>query len=118
MTEGTWLDEAKKNSGLLIFLGVLTLILGAIAIGTPFVAGVAVSVYVGILVAAAGVLRIVHSIKSKQWGVGIWGTVVGVLMVLAGIVMFARPVFGLATLTLVLTIYLLVEGFSEISSIV
>jgi uncharacterized membrane protein HdeD (DUF308 family) len=90
------------------------LILGAIAIATPFVTGVAVSVYIGILVAAAGILRIAHAFKSRQWGVGIWGTVVGVLMVLAGIALFARPVFGLATLTLVLAIYLLIEGFSEI----
>ncbi len=114
MTEGTWLDEAKKNSGLLIFLGVLTVILGVLAIGTPFIAGVAVSVWVGILVGAAGVLRIVHAVKSGQWGVGIWGTIVGVLMVFAGIILFARPAVGVMSLTILLAIYLVVEGLSEI----
>jgi uncharacterized membrane protein HdeD (DUF308 family) len=114
MNETTWLEEAKKNSGLLIFLGVLTVMFGIIAIATPFIAGVAVSVYVGILVAVAGVFRIVHAFKAQQWGVGIWGTVVGLLTVFAGILLFARPVLGLATLTLMLAIYLVVEGVTEI----
>jgi uncharacterized membrane protein HdeD (DUF308 family) len=114
MSETTWVEEAKKNSGLLIFLGVLTVAFGLIAVAMPFVTGVAVSVYVGVLVAVAGVFRIVHAIKSRQWGVGIWGTVVGMLMVFAGILLFARPIFGLATLTMLLAIYLAVEGITEI----
>jgi uncharacterized membrane protein HdeD (DUF308 family) len=114
MSETTWVEEAKKNSGLLIFLGVLTVIFGLIAVAMPLITGVAVSVYVGVLVAVAGVFRIVHAMKSRQWGVGVWGTVVGLLMVFAGILLFARPVFGLATLTMLLAIYLAVEGVTEI----
>jgi uncharacterized membrane protein HdeD (DUF308 family) len=114
MADSNWIDEAQQNSGVLIVLGILTVILGMIAFSTPLIAGVAVSVYVGVLVAVAGVFRIVHAVKSRQWGVGIWGTVVGLLMVFAGILLFARPIFGLATLTLLLAIYLVVEGITEI----
>ena len=39
MAEATWLDEAKKNSGFLIFLGILTVIFGIVAAIALFVAG-------------------------------------------------------------------------------
>jgi uncharacterized membrane protein HdeD (DUF308 family) len=114
MTEGTWLDEAKKNSGLLIFLGVLTVIFGVMAIGAPLIMGVAVSMFVGFLLLGSGIARIVHAIKSRQWGTGFWGTIIGLLGVAAGLLMIFRPMVGLMTLTLLLAIYFLVDGICEI----
>jgi len=114
MAEATWMEEAKKNSGFLIFLGILTVIFGVIAIGSPLITGVAVAVFVGFLLLASGVARIVHSLKSQQWGTGFWGTVIGVLGVAAGLLMIFRPLVGLVTMTMLLAIYFLVDGISEI----
>jgi len=114
MAEATWMEEAKKNSGFLIFLGILTVIFGVIAIGSPLITGVAVAVFVGFLLLASGVARIVHALKSKQWGTGFWGTVIGVLGVAAGLLMIFRPLVGLVTMTMLLAIYFLVDGISEI----
>jgi uncharacterized membrane protein HdeD (DUF308 family) len=114
MAEATWLDEAKKNSGFLIFLGILTVIFGVIAIGSPLITGVAVAVFVGFLLLASGVARIIHAFKSKQWGTGFWGTVIGLLGVAAGLLMIFRPLVGLVTMTMLLAIYFLVDGISEI----
>jgi uncharacterized membrane protein HdeD (DUF308 family) len=114
MAEGTWMEEAKKNSGLLIFLGIMTVIFGVVAIGSPLITGVAVVVFVGFLLLASGVARIVHALKSKQWGTGFWGTVIGVLGVAAGLLMIFRPLVGLVTMTMLLAIYFLVDGISEI----
>jgi len=114
MAEATWKEEAKKNSGFLIFLGILTVIFGVIAIGSPLITGVAVAVFVGFLLLASGVARIVHALKSKQWGTGFWGTVIGVLGVAAGLLMIFRPLVGLVTMTMLLAIYFLVDGISEI----
>jgi len=77
MSEGTWLVEAKKNAGLLIFLGVLTVIFGVMAVGAPLIMGVAVSMFVGFLLLGSGIARIVHALKSRQWGTGFWGTIIG-----------------------------------------
>ncbi len=52
--------------------------------------------------------------KSKQWGTGFWGTVIGVLGVAAGLLMIFRPMVGLVTMTMLLAIYFLVDGISEI----
>ena len=46
--EGTWLEEAKKNAGFLIFLGILTVVFGVLAIGAPLMTGVAVAWLVGL----------------------------------------------------------------------
>ena len=114
MADATWLDEAKKNSGFLIFLGILTVIFGIVAIGSPLITGVAVAVFVGFLLLASGVAQIIHAFKSKQWGTGFWGTVIGVLGVAAGLLMVFRPLVGLVTMTMLLAIYFLVDGISEI----
>jgi uncharacterized membrane protein HdeD (DUF308 family)/polyhydroxyalkanoate synthesis regulator phasin len=114
MAEATWLEEAKKNSGFLIFLGVLTVVFGVVAIGSPLITGVAVAVFVGFLLLGSGVARIVHAFKSKQWGTGFWGTVIGLLGVVAGLLMIFRPLVGLVTMTMLLAIYFLIDGISEI----
>jgi uncharacterized membrane protein HdeD (DUF308 family) len=114
MTEGTWLAEAKKNAGLLIFLGILTVIFGLLAVASPLITGIAVSMFVGSLLFLTGISQIVHAFKSKQWGTGFWGTVVGLLAVGAGLVMLLRPGVGVVTMAMILAIYFLVDGISEI----
>jgi uncharacterized membrane protein HdeD (DUF308 family) len=114
MAEASWMDEAKKNAALLIFLGVSTVILGVVAIASPLITGVAVTVFVGFLLLASGVAQIVHALKSRQWGTGFWGTVIGMLGVAAGLLMIFRPIVGLVTMTMLLAIYFLVDGISEI----
>jgi uncharacterized membrane protein HdeD (DUF308 family) len=114
MAESGWLAEAKKNAGLLIFLGVLTVIFGVIAVGSPLITGVAVTVFVGFLLLASGITQIIHALKSKQWGTGFWGTVIGLLGVVAGLLMIFRPMVGLVTMTMLLAIYFLVDGISEV----
>jgi len=114
MTEGTWLEEAKKNSRLLVFLGILTVVFGLIAVATPLITGVAVAVFVGVLLAGSGVAQIAHAVKSGQWGTGFWGTVIGLLGVAAGLLMIFRPLVGLVTMALLLAVYFLVDGICEI----
>ena len=60
-----WIDEAKRNATTLIVLGILTVIFGMLAIGMPFISGIAVTLYVGFLLLAMGVLLI---ITHYTWG--------------------------------------------------
>jgi len=114
MTESTWLDEAKKNSGFLIFLGIVTVIFGILAVGAPLMTGIAVAVMVGFLLLFMGIARVVHALKSGQWGTGIWGTVVGLLAAIAGLMTIFRPMVGLMSLTLFLAAYFFIDGVCEI----
>ena len=114
MAEASWMEEAKKNSGLLIFLGILTVVFGVVAVASPLITGVAVTVFVGVMLLASGIAQIVHALKSRQWGTGFWGTIIGLLGVAAGLLMIFRPLVGLVTMTMLLAIYFLVDGISEI----
>jgi uncharacterized membrane protein HdeD (DUF308 family) len=114
MTDRAWVDEAKKNSGLLIFLGILTVVFGVFAVGTPFITGVAVTLFVGVMLAVSGVAQIVHALKSKQWGTGFWGSLIGLLGLVAGLLMIFRPLVGLVAMTMLLAVYFLVDGVCEI----
>ena len=114
MPVAKWAQEAKRNATMLIILGVLTVILGVFAISTPFIAGLTVTVFIGFLLLSMGVLQVLAAFKAGNWGAGIAGTIIGVLSIFAGLFMLFRPVAGLATLTLVLAIYFVVDGISEI----
>ena len=109
-----WAHEAKKNATWLIVLGVLTVILGILAIASPMISGMAVTLFIGGLLAFMGVLQIIAAFKSGQWGSGIIGTLIGLLSIAAGLLLIFRPITGMATLTLFLAAYFLVDGIFEI----
>jgi uncharacterized membrane protein HdeD (DUF308 family) len=109
-----WLDSAKKNAGWLMVLGIVEIVAGALAIGGPVVAGLAVTVMVGIAFLMAGGARLVGAFMADSFGAGtltfLWGLVVAV----AGFYFLMRPGAGLLTLTLVIGIALFVDGITRI----
>ena len=60
----TWLKEAKKNAGWIIALGVVQIIVGMLALGSPLVAGIAVAVVAGVFLSSAGIIRIFAAFKD------------------------------------------------------
>lgn len=109
-----WVHHAKRNATLLIILGVLMVIFGVLSIASPMMTGVAVAMFVGALMLVTGVMRIIAAVKSGQWGSGIFGTLIGLLGIAAGIILLSQPMLGLATLTLLLAAYFLASGICEI----
>ena len=102
--------SVKKNAGFVITLGVLTIILGMLAIGSPFFAGTLWAVWVGAGILIGGIFQLIGSIKAKA----IWGILWGVLSIVAGGYFLTRPLLGLAVVTLFFAIYLFVEGITKI----
>jgi uncharacterized membrane protein HdeD (DUF308 family) len=107
-----WAQEAKKNAGWLVALGVLTVIAGFLAMASPLLAGLSVTVFVGVAMVIAGVARTVGAFYAGSFGQGALAFIGGILTLVAGVILATRPGFGLATLTLVLGGYLLVDGIS------
>lgn len=109
-----WLKEAKRNAGVLVTLGVIEIIVGVVALGSPFQAGIAVSLVVGIALVVAGITRLVGSLKAGSFGAGALALLSGLLAVGVGGYMVMRPGLGLASLTLVLAFYFFVDGIDRI----
>jgi uncharacterized membrane protein HdeD (DUF308 family) len=107
-------DGIKKNAGLTVIIGIITLIAGFLAISSPLVAGVSITILVGATLVVSGVSQCFLAFKTGAFGRGLVVFVVGVLMTIAGVYMMNQPVAGLATLTIILMAYLLVTGALEI----
>ena len=97
-----------------IFLGVLLLIAGFIAIALPPIAGIAASVFFGWLLLIAGVAHLVYAWSERGAGAVIWQVLIGVVYVIAALYMLVLPLAGMVTLTLVLAFYIVVSGIFEL----
>jgi len=107
-----WVQEAKKNAGWLVALGVLTVIAGILAIASPLLSGLTVVVFIGFALAIGGIARTIAAFSAGSFGQGTLAFLGGILTFGAGLILAARPGIGLATLTLMLGAYLLVDGIS------
>ena len=117
MTEavaGPVIDAVKKDSTALLILGIVTVVLGSLAMMSPMITGVAVALMVGILLIGGGIMRTIFAFKCKSWGAGILVFLLGILTLFVGLYMVSMPGVALATLTLFLAAYFVVDGIFEI----
>jgi len=105
-----FLEEIKKNSGLTIAIGVIVLLMGFFAMGSPLIAGLSVTLMVGVMLIIGGIAQLVFAIKSRS---GIFAIIIAVLMVIVGGYMISNPAAALASLTIFLAAYLIVSGIFE-----
>ena len=108
------LERIKQNTGMVITLGVILLIVGTAAMFSPLVAGLSIAITVGILLILGGISQLFFAFKAGSFGKGIWIFILGLLTVIIGIAMISQPKAALATLTLFLAAYFIVEGIFEI----
>jgi uncharacterized membrane protein HdeD (DUF308 family) len=109
----SWAQTAAKNAGWLIALGVVTVIAGFLAMGSPLASGLAVVVLIGIALVIGGVSRIIGAFRAGSFGQGALAFIGGIITFVAGLAMTGRPGIGLTTLTLILGVYLVVDGISS-----
>ena len=95
-------------------MGWLSIIFGILAMAMPWVAGQSILMVVGVLVMAAGIMRMIWAFQAGSLGKGILVFVIGVLTLLAGIAVLANPLMSSAVLTIMLAIYFFVDGISEL----
>ena len=89
-------------------------VLGMLAIGSPFLAALAVNALIAWLIAFAGVVHLVLAFHTHGTGSVIWKLLVGVAYLLFGIYLITHPVLGVVSLTLVLASLFLVEGILDV----
>jgi len=108
------LDGIKENASAAVTAGVVLLIMGVLALVSPLVAGLSVTIMVGILLLVGGVGECFLAFKAGAFGKGLLIIVVGLLMALAGLYMVTQPAAGMLSLTMMLVIYLVVTGVVEL----
>jgi uncharacterized membrane protein HdeD (DUF308 family) len=107
-------DFVRQASTWSILWGVSLLILGMVAVASPFLAAVAVNVLIGWLITIAGAVHIVLAFHAHRAGSVIWKLLVGLAYLFFGVYLITHPVLAVESLTLVLASLFLIEGVLDI----
>jgi uncharacterized membrane protein HdeD (DUF308 family) len=97
-----------------LFEGILLVVLGLAAMIVPPLASLAVAIFLGWMFLISGVVGLALTFWARQMPGFWWSLISAALAVLAGIVLLARPVQGVLTLTIVISAYFLAEGVTTI----
>ncbi len=104
----------RWSHGWSVALSVVLIVLGLIAVALPQVGGLAVALYFGWLLLLGGVALLLFAWRTHAGGVLSLQVALGLLYVLIGLFLILKPGAGLASLTLLLAGYLLMEGLLEL----
>jgi uncharacterized membrane protein HdeD (DUF308 family) len=97
---------------LLLITGVLSIILGIFAIRSALNAAELLAIFIGIAFLFRGFASLFMGFDSKE-GRG-WNIFFGLIMLIGGVVILTQPLISLATLALVVGIWLVIIGIYEI----
>ena len=112
MTELT--DAAKAGGNRMRIFGVIAILLGILCLLAPGLTGVWALTLTGLLVLAAGIVRIIWAFQAGSFGKGLLMFAIGGLTLLCGIALVANPLFVSGVLTIMLALYFILDGISEI----
>lgn len=104
---------AKGSINWTIWLSVLMIVAGTLAIIIPPAAGIAVAILVAWLLVLCGAAHLAFAWHTRTAGGVVWELILGLLYLGLGIYIVVQPVAGLASLTLLLAAYLLAKGILE-----
>ncbi len=114
MAQQTPSNIVRQTSTWSILWGVLLIIFGMLAIGSPYIAAVAVTAVIAWLIVSAGVIHVVVAFHAHAAGTLIWKLLVGLAYVAFGIYLILHPALGVVSLTLLLASLFLIEGVLDI----
>jgi uncharacterized membrane protein HdeD (DUF308 family) len=94
--------------------GIILLGLGLAAILLPLIATIAVEIMVGWLLLMSGIVGMIATFRMRQApGFG-WAVLSAILAIAAGLVLLRWPLGGALSLTLILTVFFVIEGVASI----
>ena len=94
--------------------GIVLLILGLLAIVVPQIATIAVAVFIGWILLVSGAVGLLATFRMRSAPGFWWSLISAILGIVAGILLFRSPGSGALSLTVILTVFLVVEGIVSI----
>jgi uncharacterized membrane protein HdeD (DUF308 family) len=94
--------------------GIVLVILGLAAIILPPLASLAVTIYLGWMFLIMGIIGLVMTFWARAMPGFWWSLISAILGIAAGVILLARPMQGVLTLTIVVGVYFLAEGVATI----
>ncbi len=110
MTDHSPAETVQHASTWSIVWGVCLVVFGMLAVGSPFLAAVAVNLMIAWLIILAGVVHLIVALHAHRAGRLLSKLLIGVAYVFCGAYLLLHPMLGVASLTLVLASLFLIEG--------
>ena len=107
-------DVGGSNVRGFVVGGVLIALLGLLALLAPFLTGIALSVLLGGALVVGALVHLAAAFSAGSATGVVWQVLLGVVYGVAGISLLTNPIFGLATLTLLVIGFLVAEGVVQL----
>jgi uncharacterized membrane protein HdeD (DUF308 family) len=88
--------------------------MGVVAIGAPVVATIAVQFMLGWLLVISGIAEGIHAFMAQGWRGFLLELLSAVLYLAVGVLLLVNPLGGAVALTIVVAVFLIVEGIFKI----
>ena len=107
-------QSIREHWVLFLVEGIVLVVLGILAMLIPQIASLAVAIFLGWLFLISGVAGLITTFMARHAPGFWWSLLSAVLAVAAGLVLLARPVVGVVSLTLLLIVFFIIEGVVSI----
>src|SRR5580698_7182930 len=102
--------SVREHWRMYLIEGIVLVVLGLAAIALPPIAGIATAVVLGWLFLIGGIVGLIATFNQKNAPGFWWALISAAVAVLAGGILLANPLAGVATLTYVLIAFFLIDG--------
>src|SRR5918993_1211691 len=111
---GAFASAVREHWVLFLIEGILLIVLGFLAIMVPMAATLATTIFLGWLFLIGGIVGLATTFMARHAPGFWWSLLSAALAIVAGLILIARPIEGIFTLTLVLIAYFIVDGVASI----
>jgi len=98
-----------------LWLGVMLVLLGALAILFPLVSTMTVTLVVGVVFLAAGIVKVWRALSARPAGRAVLNAIWGLVYILGGGLILSAPVAGALSLTIVLAALFIAGGLFSVA---
>jgi uncharacterized membrane protein HdeD (DUF308 family) len=108
-------EGLERSWKALLFVGIVAIVVGCVAILVPAVASVGTAIFIGWILLIAGAFLVAAAFSAHSIGTVVLRLLWAALTVIVGVWLIVEPHNGTLTLTLVLGIYFLFLGITRIA---
>src|SRR3977135_4670531 len=112
--QGALSQAVEAHWKLFLTEGIILVILGLLAIVVPPLATIAVTIFIGWLFLISGIAGLITTFGARHAPGFWWSLLSAILGIAAGIVLLRWPMSGGLSLTLILTVFFVIEGIASI----
>ncbi len=108
-------EALSQSRGWLIAGGILSIVVGFMAMGSPYLFSAVIAQVIGIFAIVSGIISLGLSLFEKHQTHRFLNALFAIIRIAAGVIILTCALSSVAMLTLVLAMFLIVEGISAVA---